>query len=156
MNTSLVLWTNSSCGTNSSSLDVYITQNDSRTSVTADPSTISDHSLIIVNVKFPLAISFAFATITRRPWTEFDCDVFHEDLVKSTLLTSLSVDCGEFFLCYDDTLHQLWDKHKMRHFGSSYGEVALWHCGSTLFVARPRSKLATGEGLTIIVLDRLS
>ena len=51
-------------------LDVVITL--SVTSVTADLQTISDHSLIIANVKLQLPISSASATFTRRQWTEFD------------------------------------------------------------------------------------
>lgn len=70
-----------------------------------------DHSLIITIVELQLAVSLVSATFTRHQWAKFDCDAFREDLIESTLLISPPTDWWEFFLCYDETFHQLLDEH---------------------------------------------
>ena len=92
-------------------LDVVLTYRDISTSVSVDPPAISDHSLITANVALELAASSASSTYTKRLWADFDCSAFREDLRESTLLTSSHADSSEFYLCYDETLRWLLDKH---------------------------------------------
>ena len=79
--------------------------------MSVDPPAISDHSLITANVSLELAASSASSTYTKRLWADFDCFAFREDLRESKLLTSSHADSSEFYLCYDETLRQLLDKH---------------------------------------------
>ena len=97
------------------------------------------HSLITANVSLELAASSASSTYTKRMWAYFDCSAFREDLRESTLLTSNHADSSEFYLCYDETLRRLLDKHAPSH--KMYGEVESYHCGSMLSAVWPKSKL---------------
>ena len=91
-----------------------------------DPPSISDHSLITVGLLPSHVILPADIAVIRRQWSHFDEVAFAKDLGKSRLLTDpptardlgesrLLTDpptaCNEMFVCYDETLSKLMNKH---------------------------------------------
>ena len=76
-----------------------------------DPPSISDHSLITVGLLHSHVILPADIAVIRRQWSQFDEVAFAKDLRESRFLTDPPAACNELFVCYDETLSKLMDKH---------------------------------------------
>jgi len=72
---------------------------------------LSDHSLIITTFDIIDRCAADKSTIKRRPWRLFDYDAFAADLEESELILDPPTDVNKLFVCYDETLIRLLDKH---------------------------------------------
>ena len=58
-----------------------------------------------------MLLGVGLVAVIRRQWSHFDVVAFAKDLGESRLLTDPPAACNELFVCYDETLSKLMDKH---------------------------------------------
>lgn len=93
-------------------LDVVVTRSDCPLiSLQVLPPTLSDHSLISVNVNLQPGHRQPAPAVRRRKWRSFDFDGFCDSLSQSVLLTKPPDDCISLVECYNSTLQSLLDQH---------------------------------------------
>ena len=93
-------------------LDVFMTRSDCPvTALYVEPPMLSDHSFITATVDLQFGHGPPITTIRRRKWRQFNFAKFCDDLNESALLRDPPVDAAGLFLCYNETLQSLVDKH---------------------------------------------
>jgi len=80
-------------------------------SVQVLPPSLSDHSLISVNVNLQPGHRQPAPAVRRHQWRSLDFDGFYDNLRQSVLLTNSPDDCASLVDCYNSTLQSLLDQH---------------------------------------------
>jgi len=96
----------------SHTLDVFITHAEQTVnSVSVDPPVLSDHFQIVGVLAARLPHPHTGTRQMCRCWRQLDLDELKHDIQQSVLITDPPTDVDEYFICYNDVLCLLLDKH---------------------------------------------